>query len=119
MNTIVAYKPLKTRRFVLRPVWRLPKRFKIAPRIEVHYNHERGTISAFVDDRYHMRTIRELDLLDEDFDFGQWRLDDYASHNGYKYTLHLFVYRFDDRIEFTITLEETRLLRPNTIHATP
>jgi len=114
--TTVVSKPLSSRRFVLKPVWRLPKRFKLAPKIEIHYNHERGTLTALVDDRYYMRTIRTLDLLDEDYDFGHWRLDNYATSNGYKYTLHLFVYRYDDRIEFRTTLEEYRLIQPNAVY---
>jgi hypothetical protein len=95
----------------LRPKWRLG-RLKLAPVIRLRCDKELGILSAVVDDRYAMRVVRELDLMDESYDFGELVLENYATHNGYKYDLHLFVYRTDNRYELTASMREHRLLQP-------
>jgi len=103
--------PLDATVMTLRPEWRLG-RLKLAPVIRLRCDNELGILSAVVDDRYTMRVVRELELMDENYDFGELVLENYATHNGYKYDLYLFVYRTDNRYELTASMREHRLLQP-------
>jgi hypothetical protein len=103
--------PLDATVMTLRPEWRLG-RLKLAPVIRLRCDKELGILSAVVDDRYTMRVIRELDLMDENYDFGELVLENYATNNRYKYDLHLFIHRTDDRYELSAYIREHRLLQP-------
>ena len=103
--------PLDATVMTLRPEWRLG-RLKLAPVIRLRCDKELGILSAVVDDRYPMRVVRELDLMDENYDFGQLILENYTSHNGYKYDLYLFVRRTNHWYELTAYMREHRLLQP-------
>jgi hypothetical protein len=96
---------------VLRPQWRL-RSCTLAPVIRLRCDDTLGILSAVVDDRYTMRVVRELEPMDENYDFGELVLENYATHNGYKYDLHLFVFRTDDRYELSASMREHRLLQP-------
>ena len=104
--------PLDATAMILRPQWRLRNR-TFAPVIRLRCDNALGILSAVVDDRYAMRVVRELELMDENYDFGELVLENYATHNGYKYDLYLFVYRTDHRYELTASMREHRLLQPN------
>ena len=103
--------PLDATVMTLYPQWRLG-RFKLAPVIRLRCDEELGILSAVVDDRYTMHVVRELDLMDENYDFGELVLENYATNNGYRYDLYLFVHRTDDRYELTASMREHRLLQP-------